>query len=140
MSYLIAMYVLVHGNNLSIFGYIPGQREERPRNQGLLYKSESELSKVLPDDIASSIVEERKRAKLLDYESILREAIESSQNETAKIMQSSINMRTENSENVTPSDYTTYEDEFSDYDMSFFNEMNGLKNNNDDDGMGGFPW
>jgi len=139
MSYLIAMYVLVHGNNLSIFGYIPGQREERPRNQGLLYKSESELSKVLPDDIASSIVEERKRAKLLDYESILREAIESSQNETAKIMQSSINMRTENSENVTPSDYTTYEDEFSDYDMSFFNEMNGLKNNNDD-GMGGFPW
>ena len=134
MSYLIALYVFYHGNNLSVFGFIPGQQEEKPLNQGLLYKSESELNKVLPDDISKSIVEERKRAKMLDYESILKEAIESSQNETAKIMNSSIDVSRYNEE---PSTYTTYEDEFSDYDMSFFDELNGLKNNNDNNG---FPW
>ena len=131
MSYLIALYVFYHGNNLQIFGIIPGMQEDKPLNQGLEYRSESELSKVLPEDIAQSIVEERKKAKLLDYESILREAIEQSQNETAKIMNSSINMGRHDDSTTS---FTTYEDEYNDYDMSFFDEMNGMKNGN------GFPF
>ena len=75
MSYLIGMYVLYHGNNLSIFGYTPGEKEEKPRNRGLRDYTESELEKVLPEDIAKSIIEEKEKEKLLDYESILRDAI-----------------------------------------------------------------
>ena len=89
MSYLIAMYVFYHGNNLPIFGFIPGsQKDEKPLNQGMERMPLEELSKVLPEDVAESIVENRKVTKLLDYESILRKAIEESQNETAKLMNS----------------------------------------------------
>ena len=132
MSYLIALYVFYHGNNLPIFGVTPGMQEEKPLNQGLEYKSESELSNVLPEDVAQSIVEERKKAKLLDYESILREAIEQSQNETAKLMNSSVNI--ERHEDSTKS-FTTYDDDYTDYDMSFFDEMNGMRDRNN-----GFPF
>ena len=129
MSYLIAMYVFYHGNNLPLFGFIPGQKEEKPLNMGLDRMSEADLSKVLPEDIAEAIVEDRKVTKLLDYESILRNAIMQSQNETAKLMNSKHIQMDRSTENPT---YTTFEDPYNNYDMVFFNDMNGLGNNDDD--------
>ena len=130
MSYLIAMYVFYHGNNLPLFGVTPGMQEEKPKNQGLERATETELSKVLPEDVSRAIVEERQKLKAMDYEEILRQAIADSQNETAKIRNSSIGEMYEDKESSQT--YTTYEDDFSEYDMSFFDELNGLKGRNDD--------
>jgi len=137
MSYLIALYVFYHGNNLQIFGFIPGEKEERPRNQGLYDRSESELSKLLPDDVAHAIVEEKNKATMLDYEAILRNAIEESQAETAKLVNSNfVNIKVDG---ITGDEqYNVYEDETTDYDMSFFDQMNGLGRS--DNYNGGFPW
>lgn len=136
MSYLIAMYVLYHGNNLQIFGYYPGEREEKPRNQGIHERTESELNKVLPADIAQAIMEEKEAMKALDYEAILRNAIEKSQAETSRLVNSSLNFTPEGLDSNNK--YTTFEDEISDYDMGFFDDLNGLGGSSDSGGS--FPW
>ena len=47
MSYLIALYVYYHGNNLSLFGITKGARDEDLRNEGL--KRPDEIDPTLVD-------------------------------------------------------------------------------------------
>jgi hypothetical protein len=130
MSYLIAMYVLIHGNNLPLFGYIPGEKEKTEPNRGL-HRTQRELAEVLPEDVAEAIIEDQKIAKMMDYESILRQAILESQKETAKIMSSSISLDTGN---VTKEEMTAFDEDYgsNSIDLDLFNELNGINTFEDD--------
>jgi len=124
MSYLIGMYVLIHGDNLPMFGYIPGEKEPEEKNKGLFKEySREQLQELLPSDVADSIIEDRKISAQLNYENILRNAILESQKDTYKLMNSSLNV---SSGNLSKEEIVTFDDESNDYDLSFFDEINHL--------------
>lgn len=123
MSYLIALYVFYHGNNLPAFGYVPGTMEEGEKNTGL-QRSREELYELLPKDVADVFYEEETKPQV-SYEDILRQAIMQNQSATARLMNSSINIDS----GYTKEESTTFEED-SDYDidLDFFNELNGFNN------------
>lgn len=124
MSYLIAMYVYYHGNNLQMFGFVKGSEEIKEQNKGL----------TRPEDIsASSLDEDTKRIIRTqlekeqnqpdDFQQMMREAIIKSQNESMRLVKAGLTHNTliENTPDYMLDDY---DDSSSDY--SFFNEINGF--------------
>lgn len=90
MSYLIAMYVYYHGNNLEFFGFRKGSQPIENQNEGM-YKSIKEAdTELLPKEVVQAFEKEEQLKKENDYEEILRRALAISQQESAKMAQSSI--------------------------------------------------
>lgn len=131
MSYLIGMYVLLQGNNLPLFGFVPGSKKDKPSNQGLNYESQVELESVLPADVAEAIVENRKVTnEILNYEEILKDAILKAQAETAKeIRSTSIKYEHNIGPNEVIADGEGYETFIP---MGFFEDLNGLSGSHTD--------
>lgn len=122
MSYLIALYVFYHGNNLEAFGFVPGSKEIEKRNLGLNYRTDEELSELLPSNVIKQIQHEREVEKIMDYESLMREAIKKSQQETYTLMNSSLGFESSNK-----SEMTTLTDDDGVIDLGLFDSLNGFK-------------
>ena len=85
MSYLIALYVYYHGNNLAVFGVTKGARDEDLDNSGLKRPTEINPDLVPQQLIESAIQEEEKiqeTNQALNYAEMMKEAIIRSQQET----------------------------------------------------------
>lgn len=121
MSYLIAMYVFYHGNNLPAFGFVPGSQEIKEKNKGISHYSETELGKVLPREEVKAIQEQQKTTKMMDYESILRETLAKEQARSMSLLTSSLNIESDSYNPTT--DVSPYDDE-GEIPLSMFNDWN----------------
>lgn len=121
MSYLIAMYVFYHGNNLPAFGFVPGSQEIKNKNMGINHYSEVELKKVLPDAEVRAIQEQREVAKIMDYEALLRETLAREQAHSMSLLNSSLNISS-NTYDVT-TDVSPYDDD-GEIPLSMFDQWN----------------
>lgn len=127
MSYLIALYVYYHGNNLALFGFRKGEGEIKNQNTGLdipLNKVEVDALDLPPEAAKQIKIQQQKEKNTINYENLLRKALLESQQESIKLQQSSLNY-TSNYEN-TPEEAL---DDISPGNMgkiplSFFNEIN----------------
>jgi hypothetical protein len=127
MSYLIAMYVYYHGNNLALFGITRGAQEEELDNSGLPTYAELDPNLVSPQVIEEiKTVEEReKKTEELDWDNMMREAIARSQKETRELYKNKqINhgLYDNTPEGVGTDDY----DDNGEIPLDFFSEINNM--------------
>ena len=77
MSYLIALYVYYHGNNLSIFGINKAARDEDLNNSGIRHASEFDAN-LIDRDLIESIQDREKKEQeadmILNYNEMMKEA------------------------------------------------------------------
>lgn len=123
MSYLIAMYVYYHGNNLAMFGFIKGSQEIENQNKGLDYR-DIKYSKIIPEADIRVMEEQEKVREENDYAKMMREAIIKSQNESAMLARSGL-VHNEVISN-TPEGFIDDFDDGGTMDMDFFDEINGF--------------
>ena len=123
MSYLIALYVYYHGNNLSAFGfYRTNEFEGSELNAGLNRPS---IQEILPSDVIASMERDEEMTKALNYEDDLRNAIKESQMESRNLSKSSI-MQSNNFFDRTPEEMIYEADDNGDLDLSIFDQLNGF--------------
>lgn len=127
MSYLIALYVYYHGNNLAVFGITKGARDEDLDNKGL--KRPEEINPDLVDQqlIKSAQEEEEKQIetdKELNWNEILRSSIQKAQKMTYELQHSGM-VNDTIFESTPDSIVDTYEDEGS-IPLDFFSSINGF--------------
>lgn len=141
MSYLIALYVRYHGNNLATFGIEVGATDEELNNKGIKTAEEIDPTLVNPKLIEEAKDIEIKNKVVDNYEEMLRRIMEKSQKETYKLHNSGM---VENTVFDTSPDgaMDSYDDGVS-LPMSIFDELNGngipdVFNNNQNNN--GFPW
>lgn len=125
MSYLIALYVYYHGNNLAVFGITKGARDEDLQNQGLKTPEEINPELVSREIIDNAINEKKKEEatrELTDWELMMKEAIRNSQKQTFDMKQKGVIENTifDHSSEAIVEDY----DESGSIDLDFFNTLN----------------
>ena len=123
MSYLIALYVYYHGNNLPMFGFEKGSQEIDNQNQGLKTIDDvSDAEDILPLDVVNAL-KAQKAAENDSYDDLFRQALRQSQSYD-KTVGNSKAVSIENIKNPT--------DDFMDDEevipMDFFRDLNGLTN------------
>lgn len=130
MSYLIAMYVYYHGNNLYAFGITQIADDDELDNSGIYIPGVS-VGSNLDDDTKEMINEmyekERYTQEILDWDSKLEEQLKISQNETSKLINKGfLQPKTEDIEN--PELHLNYFEDSREgsIDMGFFDEINGI--------------
>lgn len=123
MSYLIALYVYYHGNNLAVFGITKGAREEDLNNHGM--KRPEEIDPTLVDPALIEGVKKQEELKEeMNWEEMMREAAELSQKETYKLYQSG-NVSNTIFDHTPDSVMEDYDDNGV-IDLDFFNELNNF--------------
>lgn len=127
MSYLIALYVYYHGNNLSLFGIIKGMDPDAKENEGLIQPEDIDsklLDQSIIDDVQNVIEKEHNAEKEMDWDSMMKEAITKAQQESHKLYQ---NMGVGNTifESSSESIVDDYNDDYS-IPLSFFDEINSF--------------
>lgn len=130
MSYLIGMYVYYHGNNLSLFGFTPGSNDIEDRNKGLKRSVEDiENMDILPADTIAAMKKQEKVRKENDYEQIMREALIKAQRQSLELHKKGLveNPTLDRSQEVQLEEIYGNNN----IDMSFFDEMNGMSNEQD---------
>ena len=127
MSYLIAMYVFYHGNNLPLFGYIRGStnKEEKEISNEIDYDRISR-NNLLPSTDVLILKSREEYKKENNYEEMLRNAIAQSQKESMQLSRKGLvtNRTFSNTPKELIDDY--FEDDNSDINLSIFNELNGF--------------
>lgn len=145
MSYLIAMYVRYHGNNLELFGVKIGATDAELNNSGMKRPEEIDTNLVDKSLVDAAIKEEALKARTNEYERMMQDAIYKSQADTYKLQQKGLINNTifEDTPDFVADDYM---------DDSSFNSVfgsftslngNGSQNNNNQSPMGAFdfnPW
>lgn len=127
MSYLIGMYVWYHGNNLAAFSIIKGSREIENQNQGLKRSVEDiENMDILPADTIATMKKQEQVRKDNDYEKIMREALIKAQRQSLELHKKGLveNPTLDKSQEVQLEEIYGNNN----IDMSFFDEMNGMSN------------
>ena len=127
MSYLIGMYVWYHGNNLTAFGIVKGSREIENQNQGLKRTVEDiENMDILPADTIATMKKQEQVRKENDYEKIMREALIKAQRQSLELHKKGLveNPTLDKSQEVQLEEIYGNNN----IDMSFFDEMNGMSN------------
>ncbi len=120
MSYLIALYVYYHGNNLGLFGFVKGSNPIENQNQGI--KRIDEVSRdLLPQDVAKA-VKQNEIDDEYDYEKVLMKAIVRSQQESIRQVNAGLIQNT--SYQQASEDYDS--DDTDSISLDFFNELNGF--------------
>ena len=123
MSYLIALYVYYHGNNLPMFGFEKGSQEIDNQNQGLKTIDEvSDAEDILPLDVVNAL-KAQKAAENDSYDDLFRQALRQSQTYD-KTIGNSKSLSIENIKNPTD-DFIDDEEVIP---MDFFRDLNGLTN------------
>lgn len=123
MSYLIALYVYYHGNNLDYFGFYRSDiyAGGPELNSGL---RRVDIREVLPSDVVNKMERDKELEKELDYESIYREALLQSQRESKNLSQSRF-IESNNVFDNTPKALVGNVDD-GDMDLSIFDSLNGF--------------
>ena len=124
MSYLIALYVYYHGNNLPVFGIIKGETEDTEKNKGLKRADEINPEYVDPKLIESVKQQEMLIAKQNEWEELMRKATIQAQKDTYKLQKSG-----EIQDSIfehTPGAVIEDIDEEGSLDLSIFNDLNGF--------------
>ena len=124
MSYLMCLYVYYHGNNLSLFGIVKGEREIDADNSGT--KRPEEIDPTLVDPSLIQYAKEQEMLKKeLDFEKIMREAMKESQKQTYKLHQHG---QVENTifDSTPETVLDDYEYQQGSLDMDLFDELNNL--------------
>ena len=127
MSYLIALYVYYHGNNLAVFGITKGARESDLNNSGIKRPEEINPDLVSRDLIQAAIeIEEKEKQtkEVTDWNEMMRQAIQQSQRHTFQMYQSG-NIQNSVFNNTSQAVIDEYEDEGS-IPMDFFSSINNL--------------
>lgn len=122
MSYLIALYVFYHGNNLYMFGFDPASAPAEEKNAGL-YRPVEELEELLPREAVVEIAKAEEVRKLLEYEDIFRKAVMESQDATRRLMESSLNVT---KEGTSLRELKSFDDEEGQIPLDLFDELNGF--------------
>lgn len=125
MSYLIALYVYYHGNNLTAFGFIKGSEEIKDQNQGIAVSYDEIRNKgLLPADLVDKMEQQEKSKKENDFEEIYRRAVLKSQRESMEL----VNKKLVSNQVIDATPSTLLEDALDDgdIDMSFFDELNNF--------------
>ena len=126
MSYLIAMYVFYHGNNLPAFGFIKGSQEIENQNEGLDYSDINTLrgTGLVPDDMLEVEAEREQIRKENDYSAIYQEAVMRAQQESMELARRGLVRNA--TLDATPSTLLTDMYEEGEIDMNFFDELNNF--------------
>lgn len=127
MSYLMALYVYYHGNNLEVFGITKGARDEDLNNSGL--KRPDEINPdLVSKELIDSAIEQEKKQKIAENEmgwnDMMKAAISKAQKQTFELQKNGMVGDTIFSH--TPDAVI---DEFEDQGsipLDFFSEINGF--------------
>lgn len=125
MSYLIALYVFYHGNNLELFGFTRGEDIEVDPNKGLS-RPDDIYTKNISKETADMIHATMKKDSVKDeYEELLRSAILESQKETAQLYSKNLisNKTLENTPDYVIDDY---EENTGSIDLELFDQLNNF--------------
>lgn len=124
MSYLIALYVFYHGNNLQTFGISRAAKDEDLNNSGI-HVPEPENYNLVDDILVEELRERKEKEKasedILNWDDMMADAIKKAQQDTYKLHQ---NKLIDNSI-LQNSDYVDDDNSF-DIPLDFFNEINGM--------------
>ena len=123
MSYLIALYVYYHGNNLIAFGIVKGMKATDPQNKGLKRSEEIDPSLVDPD-LIKEVQKQEDFDRQASFEEIMRNAIKQSQKDSYNMYQAGISK----SDVFINTPDAIIEDTGNDgsIDLDFFNTLNGF--------------
>ncbi|MDE7089670.1 MAG: hypothetical protein K2O54_06080, partial [Prevotella sp.] len=85
MSYLIALYVYYHGDNLAAFGFEKGSQEIEHQNLGLMTVEDIRNTGLLPESELQAMEARQQMSDEMNYEEIMRNAIMAAQNDTRRL-------------------------------------------------------
>ena len=122
MSYLIALYVYYHGNNLISFGIIKGMKSTDPQNKGMKRSEEIDQS-LVSRELIEEVQKQEEFARQESFDQIMMSAIKNAQRESHKLYQAGIS-KSDVFEN-TP-DAIIEADNDGAIDLDFFNGLNGF--------------
>ena len=122
MSYLIALYVYYHGNNLIGFGIVKGMKSTDQQNKGL--KRSEEIDPTLVDpELIQAVQKQEQYERQATFEDIMRNAIKNSQRDSFKMSEAGLS----NSDIFTNTpDAIIEENNYDSMSLDFFNELNGF--------------
>lgn len=123
MSYLIALYVYYHGNNLAMFGFVKGSQEIKNQNEGLTRPEDVDL-RNLPESVVGDLKQTLSK-KNDNYYDMMRQAVLQSQQESLRLANAKLahNQTIDNTPDHVMDDYTDTTGSIS---MDFFDQMNGM--------------
>ena len=122
MSYLMALYVYYHGNNLIGFGIVKGMQASDPQNKGLKRTEEIDPTLVSPD-LIKEVQKQEDFERQQSYNDILKNAMKESQRQSFNMYQAGMS-KSDVFEN-TP-EAIIEEDNDGSMDLDFFNSLNGF--------------
>lgn len=130
MSYLIGLYVYYHGNNLELFGIVPGMGDG-PLNEGLQREPEEDLRTLSVESLDLGVevtqdlkAQQERERNTEDYEAMMRRAIQESQKQSQILTSKGF---TDSVYANTP-DYLvdSYSSDEGSIPLDFFDEINGF--------------
>ena len=122
MSYLIALYVFYHGNNLISFGIVKGMQATDPQNRGMKRAEEIDPTMVNPE-LIKEVQKQEDYDRQASFDEIMRNAIKDSQRHSHTLYHAGIS-KSDIFEN-TPDAIIEASDE-GNIDLDLFNELNGF--------------
>ena len=122
MSYLMALYVYYHGNNLIAFGIVKGMKATEPQNRGMKRAEDIDPTLVSPE-LIQEVQKREEYERQSSFEEIMRNAIKESQRESFNMYQAGIS---KSDVFVNTPDAIIEENPDGDIDLNFFNELNGF--------------
>ena len=122
MSYLIALYVYYHGNNLISFGIVKGMKASDPQNRGM--KRSEEIDPTLVSyDLIREVQKQEEYSRQASYDEILRNAMKASQRNSFNMYQAGM---TKSDIFANTPDAIIEDDDNGNIDLNFFNTLNGF--------------
>jgi hypothetical protein len=122
MSYLIALYVYYHGNNLISFGIVKGMKSTDPQNKGM--KRSEEIDPTLVSrELIQEVQKQEEFSRQASYDDILRNAMKESQRHSYNMYQAGI---TKSDIFANTPDAIIEDEDNGNIDLDFFNTLNGF--------------
>lgn len=122
MSYLIALYVYYHGNNLISFGIVKGMKSTDPQNKGMKRSEEIDPNLVNPE-LIREVQKQEEYDRQASFDEIMRNAIKESQRNSFNMYQSGIS---KSDVFMNTPDAIIEDDNDGTIDLDIFNGLNGF--------------
>ena len=127
MSYLIAMYVYYHGNNLAVFGIHKGETLIEEHNAGMKHIDEADRELINPhlyNDLKQQEEKQKQYADEMNYNSIMQSMMKQSQDHSYQLYKAGL-IESKEFDNTVDLMLTDYDD--ASIPLDFFTEINGGK-------------
>ena len=122
MSYLMALYVYYHGNNLIAFGIVKGMRSTDPQNKGMKHSEEIDPT-LVSRELIQEVQKQEEFSRQASYDEIMRNALKESQRNSFNMYQAGVS---KSDVFANTPDAIIEDDNDSSIDLSFFNTLNGF--------------